>query len=178
MNLSRPTSGLPGTGARSTRASCHIDAPRAVVYRALLDPAAIAQWKVPDGMTCQVHAFEPREGGVLRVSLTYDAPHATGKTSAHTDTYHGRFARLVPDEQIVEVDEFETADPALRGEMTITITLADTDSGTELLAVHEGLPSGVALADNETGWRMALARLAALVEGGSPTASQQPMKST
>jgi uncharacterized protein YndB with AHSA1/START domain len=72
--------------------------------------------------------------------------------------------KLVPNEQVVEVDEFETEDPALRGEMTITFTLADADGGTDLLAVHEGLPSGVSPADNETGWRMALAKLAALVE--------------
>ena len=64
------------------------------------------------------------------------------------------------------MDEFETADPALRGEMTITIRLADDDGGTKLLAVHEGLPPGVSPADNEAGWQMALAKLAALVEAG------------
>jgi len=80
--------------------------------------------------------------------------------------YRGRFAKLVPNERIVEVDEFETEDPSLRGEMTITITLADADGGTDLLAVHDGLPPGVSLADNEIGWRMALAKLAAFVEAG------------
>ena len=148
----------------STRISCHIKAPRAVVYRTLLDARALPKWKVPDGMTCQVHAFDAREGGSLRVSLTYDAPTGTGKTTAHTDTYHGRFVKLVPNEQVVEVDEFETEEPTLRGEMTITITLADGDGGTDLVGVHDGLPSGVSPADNETGWRMALAKLAALVE--------------
>lgn len=117
-------------------------------------------------MTSHVHEFDPREGGAIRVSLTYDAPTGTGKTTAHTDTYHGRFVKLVPDEQVVEVDEFETADPALQGEMTITISLADADGGTDVLAVHDGLPRGVSAADNETGWRLALARLAALVEAG------------
>jgi len=90
----------------------------------------------------------------------------TGKTTAHTDTYHGHFAKLVPNERVVEVDEFETEDPALRGEMTITITLVDAGGGTNLLAVHNGLPPGVSSADNETGWRMALAKLAAFVEAG------------
>ena len=69
-------------------------------------------------------------------------------------------------EQVVEVVEFETADPALRGEMTITITLTDADGGTDVLAVHDGLPPGLSTADNEAGWREALARLAALVEAG------------
>jgi hypothetical protein len=69
-------------------------------------------------MTSHVHAFDAREGGSFRISLTYDEPTGTGKTTAHTDTYHGRFVKLVTNEQVVEVVEFETTDPALRGEMT------------------------------------------------------------
>ena len=144
-----------------------MSAPRANVYRALLDARAVATWMVPTGMTSHVHAFDPREGGSFRISLTYDAPTGTGKTTAHTDTYHGRFVKLVPDERVVEVVEFETTDPALRGEMTITIALADAEGGgTDLLAVHDGLPPGVPTADNEVGWQSSLAKLAALVEAG------------
>jgi hypothetical protein len=68
-------------------------------------------------------------------------------------------------EQVVEVVEFETADPALHGKMTISIALADADGGTDVVAVHEGLPPGLRAADNEAGWRSSLAKLAALVEG-------------
>lgn len=114
-------------------------------------------------MTIQLHHFDAREGGTLRISLTYDAPGERGKTSATTDTYHGRFEKLVPNESVVEIDEFETDDPALKGEMTISITLRDVAGATELSAVHDGVPPGVSLEDNETGWRMALASLAALV---------------
>src|SRR6266850_7060768 len=103
----------------STRITRHINAPRAAVYRALLDARAVATWKVPTGMTSHVHAFDAREGGSFRISLTYDAPTGTGKTTARTDTYRGRFAKLVPNERLVEVDEFETEDPSLRAEMTI-----------------------------------------------------------
>lgn len=150
----------------TTRISRHVNAPRASVYRALLDARAVQTWMVPDGMTSHVHAFEPREGGSFRISLTYDAPTSTGKTTAHTDTHHGRFVKLVPDEQVVQVVEFETDDPAMRGEMTITFTLVDKDGGTDILAVHDGVPSGVPPADNELGWQMSLGKLAALVEGG------------
>src|SRR5215472_17738177 len=101
----------------TTRLTKHIRAPRGRVYRALLDAGAIQRWQVPDIMTSRVHAFDAREGGEFRISLTYDAPTGTGKTTAHADTYHGRFVKLVPKEQVVEVDEFETEDPALRGEM-------------------------------------------------------------
>jgi len=153
----------------STRLSQHVNAPRAQVYRALLDARAVATWMVPHGMTSHVHVFDAHEGGSFRISLTYDTPSGTGKTTAHTDTYHGRFVKLVPNEQVVEVMEFETTDSAMRGEMTVTFTLTEADSGTDVLGVHENLPSGVAPADNETGWRMALEKLARLVEADQKT---------
>jgi uncharacterized protein YndB with AHSA1/START domain len=148
----------------STRVSRHVSASRAAVYRALLDAGAIAKWRVPSGMSSHVHEFDAREGGPFRVSLTYDAPVGTGKSAPHTDTYHGHFVKLVPNEQVVEVFEFETADPALRGVMTMTTTLTDADGGTDVHIVHEGIPDSVPAADNETGTRMALANLAQLVE--------------
>jgi uncharacterized protein YndB with AHSA1/START domain len=149
----------------ATHVTQQVNAPRPLVYRELLDVRAVATWMVPDGMTSQVHTLEPFEGGSFRISLTYDVPTGAGKTSAHTDTYHGHFVRLVPNEEVVEVVEFETADPLLVGEMTIRIRLTDADGGTRVDAVHEGLPPGLSPADNETGWRMSLAKLAALVEG-------------
>ena len=151
--------------SRSTRVSRRIAAPRDTVYRLLIDPAAIVKWRVPDGMTARVHTFEAHEGGAVRVSLTYEALTGTGKSTAHTDTYHGRFLRLVPNQMVVEEDEFETNDPGLRGTMVSTITLADApDGGTDVVGVHERLPPGVSAEDNETGWRMALAKLAELAE--------------
>ena len=146
----------------TTRVSVLLRAPRPAVYEALTDPAMIARWRFPDGMSSVV---EPQGDGGFRVTLTYEAPDAHGKTTARSDAYRARFTRLVPAELVVEVDEFETADPQLAGEMTMTLTLHDSDGGTELLAVHENVPPGVAPEDNEAGWRMALGRLAALVEG-------------
>lgn len=61
--------------------------------------------------------------------LTYTAP---------TDTYHGHFVKLVPNEQVVEVMEFETTDPTMRGEMTVTFTLTAADGETDLRAVKKG----------------------------------------
>jgi uncharacterized protein YndB with AHSA1/START domain len=139
-------------------------APRAAVYRALLDARAVARWRVPDGMTGHVHEFDAREGGSFRVSLTYEAPTRTGKTTSQTDTYHGTFVKLVPNEQAVEEIEFETSDPELGGTMTISTTLADADGGTDVVVVHYGIPSKVSPTDKETGTQMTLAKLAALVE--------------
>jgi uncharacterized protein YndB with AHSA1/START domain len=152
----------------STRVTRHVRAPRPAVYRALLDADAIRQWRVPDGMSSEVHEFDAREGGAFRVSLTYDAQAGTGKSAARTDTYHGRFTRLVPDEQVTEVFEFESADPGLAGEMTMTTTLADAADGTDVTVLHERVPDRIPPADNETGTRMALEHLARLVEESDP----------
>ena len=146
------------------RMSRSISAPRQAVYRALLDPFAVQQWMVPDDMTSAISEFDAREGGYFRISLTYDHPTTAGKTEAQTDTFHGRFRRLVPDTAVVQVVEFETDDAAVQGEMTITYSLADEGEGTRLTCLHENVPAGVSAADNELGWRMSLEKLARLVE--------------
>jgi hypothetical protein len=62
-------------------------------------------------MTSHVHGLDAREGSPFRISLTYDAQDRIGKTSAHTDTYHGRFEKLVPNEQVVEVGSSKLRTP-------------------------------------------------------------------
>ena len=148
-----------------TRVSRRVAAPPAAVYAALLDPDALATWRVPDGMTATVHDFDPREGGRTRVSLTYEDPGVSGKTSGRTDTYASTFVRLVPDREVVEAITFETADPAVAGEMVMTTSIRGVADGSEVTIDHRGLPPGLDPADNETGTRMALDKLAAAVEG-------------
>jgi len=143
-----------------------IAAPPSRVYATLLDPDAVREWMVPDGMTSEVHAFDAREGGAFRISLTYDDAASAGKSGGATDTFSGRFARLVPDREVVQVVEFETDDPALKGEMTIRYLLAADGGGTVVTGVHEDLPPGLSPEANETGWRMSMGKLAALVERG------------
>lgn len=151
----------------TTRVTRHIRAARARVYEALLDSKAVQQWMVPDQMTSEIHAYDAREGGTFRISLTYEVPTTAGKTSSQTDSFHGRFVKLVPDTEMIQVVEFESDDPSMAGEMTITYTLADADGGTDVVGLHEHLPPGVAPADNELGWRMSLDKLANLVEAGA-----------
>jgi len=134
------------------------------VYRALLDAEAVRDWMVPDGMTSHIHSFDAHEGGLFRISLTYDMPATAGKTTSQTDSFHGRFVKLVPDSEVVEVVEFESDEPSMQGEMTITYLLADAEDGTDLTGLHENLPPGVSSADNELGWSMSIDKLASLVE--------------
>ena len=70
----------------STHLSYYIKAMRSAVYRALLDPCMVGVWRVPDGMTSKIHIFEAREGGEIRVSLTYEDPTRSGKTTSHTSS--------------------------------------------------------------------------------------------
>jgi uncharacterized protein YndB with AHSA1/START domain len=99
----------PSTKGASTRVSRMIKAPRKAVDQAFLDRDALASWLPPETMTGHVHTFDPREGGTFRISLTYQDPKHSpgGKTSEDTDTVHGRFAELVPDEKLIWVVEFD-----------------------------------------------------------------------
>jgi uncharacterized protein YndB with AHSA1/START domain len=143
-----------------------VKAPPAQVYQAFLDPLAVGAWMAPGSMRLHVHVFDARLGGRFRISLTYpDPPDAQrGKTTGDTDTYHGYFAELVPDEKIVEVIEFESRDPGFAGEMTMTVLLRDVEGGTEVTLVYDNLPPGIRPEDNEAGTRASLAKLAALLE--------------
>ena len=100
------------------------------------------------------------------ITLTYAGADGAGKTTEHSDTSTGRFVRLVPDTEVVQVVEFATDDPDVAGAMTITYRLEDAPGGTLVTGIHADLPPGVSAADNELGWQMALRNLAALVEGG------------
>ncbi|MCL5997711.1 MAG: SRPBCC family protein [Chloroflexi bacterium] len=154
------------TSGGSTRVSRMIKAPRRKVYQAFLDPEAVAAWMAPDTMRSRVHTFDPREGGQFRISLTYQKPADSqrGKTSGDTDTYHGRFVQLVPDEKIVEAIEFESQELGFAGEMRMTVLLADVEGGTEVSLHYENVPTGIRPEDNEAGSRSSLQKLAALVE--------------
>jgi uncharacterized protein YndB with AHSA1/START domain len=154
------------TNSSSTRVSRIIKAPRSKVYQAFLDPQAVAAWLAPDNMRLHVHTFDPREGGQFRMSLTYQNPDEAqrGKTSGDTDTYHGRFVKLVPDEKIVEAIEFESNEPGFAGEMRMTVTFTQVAGGTEVALLYENTPAGIRPEDNAAGSRQSLQNLAALVE--------------
>jgi uncharacterized protein YndB with AHSA1/START domain len=152
------------TGAR-TRVTKIIRAPREAVYRAFIDPDALAVWLPPADMTGHVHTFEPRVGGTIRMSLRYrDPKNSLGKTSADTDTFRGRFAELIPHEKVAWIVEFESPDPAFAGEMKMIATLAEVPDGTEIALVCENIPNGIRVEDNVMGTRSSLQNLAALLE--------------
>jgi uncharacterized protein YndB with AHSA1/START domain len=144
-----------------------INAPREAVYRAFLDRDALAAWLPPGAMRGVVHAFDAREGGSFGMSLIYPegdgAPR--GKTSENTDTFEGRFVKLVRNEQIVWAVEFESADPSFAGEMIVSTTLTPAGRGTKVTILCENIPAGIRAEDNEKGCRSTLEKLAAFLQG-------------
>ncbi|MGW6423771.1 SRPBCC domain-containing protein [Nocardia sp. NPDC055053] len=151
----------------TTKIGTHINAPRATVYRLLVDADAVRAWMVPDGMVSEMHRFEPEVGGVFSITVTHDETTDAGKTRARHHAYYGRFLALIQDERVEQVLEFVTDIPDMAGEQTMTFVLADAAGGTDLEVLHEGVPPGMTLDENERAWQVALAKIVALAERGT-----------
>ena len=109
-----------------------VRAPAERLYRAFLDPDAMAKWLPPHGFTGKVHEMDARVGGGYRMSFTHFG-------SGQSHSFGGRYVELTPHERISYTDKFE--DPAMPGEMQVSISLRKVDCGTELEIVQEGVPS-------------------------------------
>jgi uncharacterized protein YndB with AHSA1/START domain len=162
----------PMTDARSagsSRTSRVIKAPREALYRAFTDPAALAAWLSPGEMTGKIHEFDARVGGGYRMSLFYPPSEQAyrGKTSEREDRFTARFVELTPPTRIVQAITFDSEDPAFSGEMTMVVTLDESEAGTEVTFVFEEIPSGIRPEDNEAGTRSSLEKLARYVEQDS-----------
>jgi uncharacterized protein YndB with AHSA1/START domain len=129
------------------------------VYRAFLDPDAMAKWLPPHGFTGKVHHLEPRVGGTYKMSFT-------NFTSGKSHSFGGEYLELVPHERLRWTDRFD--DPNLPGEMTVTVGLRKVSVGAEVTIVQEGLPDVIPPEACTLGWQESLALLANLVEAAIP----------
>jgi len=129
------------------------------VYRAILDPDAMAKWLPPYGFTGKVHQMDARVGGGYRMSFTN---FGTGKSHS----FSGRYTELTPHTRIRYTDKFD--DPAMPGEMQATVSLRPVSCGTEVAIVQEGLPPAIPVEFCYLGWQESLAQLAQLVEPEIP----------
>ena len=134
-------------------------APDDKVYRAFLDPDALAKWLPPNGFTCKVHHVDAKVGGTYKMSFTN---FSTGK--GHS--FGGTYLELQPNERIRYTDKFD--DPNIPGEMQTTITLRKVSCGTEVTIVQEGLPASIPTEACYLGWQESLMSLAKLVEAEIP----------
>jgi len=136
-----------------------LTAPPERVYRAFLDPDAMAKWLPPHGFTGRVLEMNAQVGGIYRMQFT-------NLSSGHTHAFGGKYLELVPNERIVNTDVFD--DPNLPGQMITTISLKAVSVGTELTAVQSGIPAMIPIEACYLGWQQSLQLLALLVEPEIP----------
>ncbi|MDQ6737944.1 MAG: SRPBCC family protein [Gemmatimonadota bacterium] len=129
------------------------------VYRAFLDPDAMAKWLPPNGFTGKVEKMDAKVSGSYRMSFT-------NFTTGTTHSFGGTYLELVPHERIRYTDKFD--DPNMAGEIEVTITLKEVLCGTELNVVQEGVPGVIPPEMCYLGWQESLSALANLVEPDIP----------
>ena len=144
---------------RSVQLHRVLRAPPEKVYRAFLEPDAIAKWIPPYGFTCKVHHRDAKTGGTFRMTF-----HNFSTGNGHS--FGGEYLELLPGESIRYTDKFD--DPNLPGVMQVTVTLKPVLCGTELSIVQEGIPDVIPLEMCYLGWQESLAQLATLVEPNIP----------
>lgn len=125
------------------------------VYRAFLEPDAMARWLPPNGFTGTVHHSDARVGGRYKMSFR-------NFTTGKSHSFGGEYRELLPNQRIRYTDNFD--DPNLPGEIEVTVTLEAVSVGTELTIVQTGLPAVIPLEACYLGWQESLRNLARLVE--------------
>lgn len=147
------------TDPRSVHLHRVLRAPPERVWRAFLEPAALAKWLPPQGFTAQVHHLDARVGGRFRMAFTQ-----FGTGASHS--FGGEYLEMVPHQHLRYTDRFD--DPALPGELQVTVDFKPVSCGTELTIVQAGIPEAIPLEMCYLGWQESLTQLAALVEPEIP----------
>ena len=129
------------------------------IYRAFVEPDAMARWLPPNGFTGKVHHMDAKVGGTFKMSFT-------NFTTGTNISFGGEYLELVPGERLRYTDVFD--DPNLPGVMTVTVTLKKVSVGTEITALQEGIPDVIPLDACYIGWQESLLNLARLVEPEIP----------
>ena len=136
-----------------------LHAPPDRVYRAFLDPDALAKWLPPNGFTCKVHELDGKIGGIRKLSFT-------NFSTGNSHSFGGKYLELVPHELIRYTDGFN--DPNLPGELLVTVTLKKVSAGTDLAIVQEGVPEVIPPEACYLGWQESLILLGKLVQAEIP----------
>lgn len=129
------------------------------VYRAFLNPDAMAKWLPPHGFTGKVHHMDAEVGGTYKMSFT-------NFSSGNSHSFGGTYLELKPHERISYTAVFD--DPNLAGTMTTTVTLVPVFCGTEMTVVQEGIPEIIPVQACYLGWQESLTLLNQLVEPEIP----------
>lgn len=134
-------------------------APPERVFKAFIDPDAMAKWTPPHGFTGRVHSIDARVGGSYRMSFT-------NLSSGATHTFGGEYLEIRPNEFLRHTDRFDDAN--LPGTMEVSVTFKKVSCGTEVDIVQTGVPEMIPAEGCHLGWQESLALLALLVEAEIP----------
>ena len=132
-----------------------LTAPAARIYKAFLDPEAMAKWLPPHGFTGKVHSMDARVGGSYRMSFT-------NFSTGNSHSFGGEYLELIPHQRLRYTARFD--DPQLPGQMQTTVTLAPVSVGVDVKVVQEGIPDSIPIEACYLGWQQSLQLLALLVE--------------
>tara|TARA_R110001606_G_C15373295_1_gene649762 strand:+ start:1070 stop:1513 length:444 start_codon:yes stop_codon:yes gene_type:complete len=136
-----------------------LTAPPEKVYRAFLDPDALAKWIPPNGFIAKVHSMDAKVGGGFRMWFT-------NFTTGNSHSFGGAYLELIPGERLRYTDVFD--DPNLPGEMQVTVDLKPVSVGTDVRIEQAGVPDAIPLEACYLGWQESLLSLARLVEPDIP----------
>ena len=141
--------------SRSVKLHRVLRTPPEKVYRAFLEPDAVAKWLPPYGFTCKVHHMDAKVGGTFKMSFQ-------NFSTGNGHSFGGEYLALVPNELIRYTDKFDN--PGLPGLLEVTVTLTPVLCGTDINIVQDGIPDAIPLEMCYLGWQESLAQLATLVE--------------
>ncbi len=128
------------------------------LYKAFLDPDAMAKWLPPHGFIGKVHQMDARVGGGYKMSFT-------NLSTGSSHSFGGEYLELVPGKRIVHTDRF---DSGLVGTMKVTVEMKKVIVGTELNVTQEGVPDAIPAEACYLGWGESLELLKLLVEPEIP----------
>ena len=125
------------------------------IYRAFLEPDAMAKWLPPNGFACTVQHCDAKVGGSYRASFR-------NFTTGASHSFGGEYLELAPNERIRYQDKFD--DPNMPGVMNVTVTLKPVSVGADITITQEGIPDAIPTEACYMGWHQSLENLARLVE--------------
>ena len=138
-----------------------LKAPAERIYRAFLDPAAIAKWNAPHGFTATIYHLDTVEGGQFRMAFTNFA-------TQEIHAFSGVYLELQPHRRIRTVGDFD--DPSLPDKPTMTVDIEETIAGSRLTVTQANLPPQMPVEYAILGWQESLYQLKLLVEAEIPPA--------
>lgn len=152
----------------AVRVTKNIAAPPERVFRAFLDPAAVAAWFVPEGGTWpRPPAVEPCAGGRYRYEVS---------AKGNTWVIYGTFLEVVPNTRLVFTWKWDD-DPLHHdaGDSVVTIDFLARNGGTEVVLVHERLPNERSNRDHLDGWIDCLDKIATIASMVVATLAATPL---